>query len=605
MNKKSLLSTVLIALCVFGLASINIMNLGAAQTSSSVKGILNSDTTWTKANSPYILTGPLDVAKGVTLKIEPGVTVNLADYYIQVDGTLQARGSSSEKIVFDCNIILYDNERIVFTDDSSSWNEQTGTGSIIENAVLNSISVSIGKSSPKIASNSFNDDSWSILLSVEGGSPVISNNTMVFNGDGIRSIFGSPVISDNFIQSTKIASTGIFINGVVGGGATTTIARNTIINNKYGISGWGGYQIVEGNVIQNNQIGIIGGGIIRNNTIANSSVALESPSAASIIMYNNIIDYSQNSVLLGQFDTFAINATYNWWGTTSTGLIDQSIHDFEDDFALGKVNYIPFLTEPNPAVGSPIQGPGPSVTPNPTPEPSPSTHKAKLTLACKSSTSYPNFRVDITGSLTDNGVGIPEASILLSYKVNGSASWIDPTIVNTDSNGDFTTFWMPSASGNYLIKAEWAGDSAVSTTINFAVTPFEQNVFWVATNSTLSELFFDSANRELRFRVEGVDGTAGYVNVYISKSIFSDASSLKVYLDGNQIDCSIESQENSWLLAFTYRHSSHQVTINLNASAFYESPLGEVLVLAIPIITIVLFFAITKIKGKKPKNNTG
>lgn len=64
----------------------------------------------------------------------------------------------------------------------------------------------------------------------------------------------------------------------------------------------------------------------------------------------------------------------------------------------------------------------------------------------------------------------------------------------------------------YPLKAVWTGDavhSEVSTTINFDVTPYEQNVFSVATNSTLTELFFDLTKLEPGFRVEGPDGTKG------------------------------------------------------------------------------------------------
>ncbi|MEM2099672.1 MAG: hypothetical protein QXU99_08070 [Candidatus Bathyarchaeia archaeon] len=114
--------------------------------------------------------------------------------------------------------------------------------------------------------------------------------------------------------------------------------RNTIINNQNGINGYGGYQIIEGNIIQNNQIGIIEGGIVRNNTIAKSSIAIDNPSAYAVIYYNNIIDYSENNIRLSQWDKFNVNATYNWWRTTDTTLIDQTIHDFEDDFNLGKVH---------------------------------------------------------------------------------------------------------------------------------------------------------------------------------------------------------------------------------------------------------------------------
>jgi hypothetical protein len=54
--------------------------------------------TWTKANSPYILT--CDIL-AVDLKIEPGVTVSASNYTFEVAGVLTAIGTEAEPIVFN------------------------------------------------------------------------------------------------------------------------------------------------------------------------------------------------------------------------------------------------------------------------------------------------------------------------------------------------------------------------------------------------------------------------------------------------------------------------------------------------------------------------
>ena len=50
---------------------------GLAQSGTNVSGIISSDTTWTQANSPYNLTGNVQVNNGVSLTIEAGITVTL------------------------------------------------------------------------------------------------------------------------------------------------------------------------------------------------------------------------------------------------------------------------------------------------------------------------------------------------------------------------------------------------------------------------------------------------------------------------------------------------------------------------------------------------
>jgi hypothetical protein len=66
-----------------------------------VSGAISQDTTWTLANSPYVLTGDVTVNAGVTLTIEPGVVVmGWSNVELQVLGHLEAVGSESAPITF-------------------------------------------------------------------------------------------------------------------------------------------------------------------------------------------------------------------------------------------------------------------------------------------------------------------------------------------------------------------------------------------------------------------------------------------------------------------------------------------------------------------------
>jgi len=258
--RKSLLVAFLTAM-VCGFALAGILNFCTVQAATEVIGILTSDTTWTKANSPYNLTGPTAVSEGVTLTIEAGATVNLNDYYIQINGTLRASGSSTDKIYFNGGSDTWPNYAITFTSSSSDWNEQTGSGSIIENAILSSTRISISNASPKINDNSIiivasmMESSEAIMSS--GGSPIITNNNIK---GGVSSSSGSAVISYNTVtggMGIYGGSPTIAYNNISGGSTYFWIGRSQERNyNVMYINGEGSA------VISNNYITGNGGGIL-------------------------------------------------------------------------------------------------------------------------------------------------------------------------------------------------------------------------------------------------------------------------------------------------------------------------------------------------------
>jgi len=385
--RKVFSRALLIIMLVGGLILVSDVHFDTVKASTDVMGIIASDTTWTQANSPYNLAGNVLVNSGVTLTIETGTTLNTNDYYIRVNGTmiiqsgvtinlesasraiqvngvLTARGTSTNPI--HVNGVAYSPSpfipstysSIVFSQSSIGWDEQTGSGCIIEDTIFSQTDVTI-RNSLKLTECTFVDNSGIIVY---GGSPVISKNEIL----GIIDIKGgSPTISNNNFSDGCIAFYGedggefvSIVDNIISGGAGRPSGSSTCI--WFGGShGYGGHVLIERNLITNSYYGIFifspnfnilkTSLTIQNNTITNNEVGISVKNPHSpTITRNNIYGNSIN-IELSRDASKDITATYNWWGTTDTQTISQLIVDFEDNlFDLGTVDFIPFLTEPNP-----------------------------------------------------------------------------------------------------------------------------------------------------------------------------------------------------------------------------------------------------------------
>jgi len=145
--------------------------------------------------------------------------------------------------------------------------------------------------------------------------------------------------------------------------------------------------------------------------------------------------------------------------------------------------------------------------------------------------------VNISGVLNTQPSGyVSGVNVILSYRVPGVSTWNLITTVTTESDGNFGAIWIPSATGYYTINASWVGNevsAGANAAIDLAITPVAgQYVFSVTSNSTVSALAFNSTSRELSFTASGSSGTSGYVKVAIAKNLVSNATNIKVYLDG-------------------------------------------------------------------------
>jgi outer membrane protein assembly factor BamB len=215
---------------------------------------------------------------------------------------------------------------------------------------------------------------------------------------------------------------------------------------------------------------------------------------------------------------------------------------------------------------------------------------SELTFSTESTTSVLGFMVTLNGNLTCRDMGISEAPILLSYSVTGGASWNDITLVNTATDGSFSVDWIPAATGNYIVRGQWTGNStflAITNMLNLAVESYEnQYVFTIESNSTISDLTFNSTSHILSFTASGVNGTEGYTRLTIAQSLAPDVAKLTVSVDGIEYNHTVQGLDDSWVLLFTYTHSTHQIDVDLNQSAIPEFP--SFLIMSLFMMTMLL-----------------
>jgi hypothetical protein len=126
--------------------------------------------------------------------------------------------------------------------------------------------------------------------------------------------------------------------------------------------------------------------------------------------------------------------------------------------------------------------------------------------------------------------------------------------------------------------------------------------FFVESNSTVTKLFFNSTNSELSFTVSGESGTTGYTEITIAKSLVSSIQDVKVYLDGNQLNFAITEKGDSWLLRFTYTHSTHDIVVSLATSQESQPWQSEaILIVAIIVLIVGLVLGLLVIFMKRRK----
>ncbi|WP_136798033.1 PKD domain-containing protein [Desulfosediminicola ganghwensis] len=277
----------LIRFCVI----IGLVLVNCAAHATDVAGVIDTDTTWDLAGSPYIVTGGILVNPGTTLTIEAGVQVRFNGLYIlTVQGNIRTLGTQGNEIIFTSNFIPQQK------DDWVGIRLLDNIGSEINGTIIEYSKKAIsleGGSDNRFYNNVFRNCSEAI--GSWDANNTIANNNYFYNISGAAFAIGrnhSIVISNNTIENVEY---GVYINEY----STITI-NNTNMLNVYGYS----------------------------------------------VKYTGFQD-SQDIVIDGRYNYWDMETTAEMDLKGATANIDN-IWDFYDNPLVGRVDYSEWLHAPNP-----------------------------------------------------------------------------------------------------------------------------------------------------------------------------------------------------------------------------------------------------------------
>ncbi|MFQ5858408.1 MAG: SBBP repeat-containing protein, partial [Anaerolineae bacterium] len=340
---------------------------------------VDSDTTLTKAESPYVLNGGLTVAAGVTLTIEPGVRLLFPEYSgVSVNGRLVAIGTPQEPIIFShvdpdtrwsgvmvdpsgdpsqpqsvfryCRIQHADRgieSRNAPIDVQHCWMRGMPTGlnappggiqievangldARVAGNVAPNIAMYLGSGNPAQVTVEDNRGSFIFLRSgytanpasvrrnlLDGGIVVEGATNLEMEGNQLgRPLECTPTADAPVTFNGNLIETDYQINGLCRDGTSFTARHNTVTN---------GF-----------------------------SLSWADPAADLLslldIHFNNILG-GANYFLPAEVNiasTQTVDLSQNWWGTTDTNEVRALINDQEDDPNRGRAISNPILTAPDP-----------------------------------------------------------------------------------------------------------------------------------------------------------------------------------------------------------------------------------------------------------------
>ncbi|MFC1719011.1 right-handed parallel beta-helix repeat-containing protein, partial [Candidatus Poribacteria bacterium] len=228
---------------LFLVFALLILGISTSHGKTEVSGSISSDTLWTKAESPYVVTDNLTVLGGITLTLDLGVVVKLAEYKkMTVSGIINAKGTSSNPIVFTA---LTDDEYGGDTnDDGDATSPRRGywdqlyignNDSVLDHCVI------------RYGGRSGSGSSYIHPMLYIGTSLTVSNSIISHAQNEAVYTRVTPTLSGNTITNSPY--------GVVAYSSSPVLTGNTIKDNTYPVHQRGySFPVYSGNVIVDNKV---------------------------------------------------------------------------------------------------------------------------------------------------------------------------------------------------------------------------------------------------------------------------------------------------------------------------------------------------------------
>jgi hypothetical protein len=353
----------IVGLCIF--------YTSGAQT--NVSGGIYSNTTWTTAGSPYIVTDTVVVFASVKLTIQPGVVIKFdSNALMEVWGGLSAVGTAADSIIFTSNSAtpfagIYNGIMNAPSSDTISfrycrfsyantayWGSTTFSTPLSHCYFLSNLLGVLSYSGDEyIDTCTFKYDSAGISPSINNG--IVSGCVFKYNSVGISQAFALDlaIINCTFLNNRGAINEmnrGSIVNCIIdsneyygiSGAESSTINYCIIKYNGKGID-LAGHDNISYNDISYNGVGIntyTDRDTIEFNTISNNISGIET--LDDIIHCNTICNNSHYNIIAEMQDNEL--ASNNYWCTSDSAQIQATIYDAYQDINLGFVFFTPLDT---------------------------------------------------------------------------------------------------------------------------------------------------------------------------------------------------------------------------------------------------------------------